>query len=304
MLIHARKLFDVVRSLPDAEINLRKDDQAWAVLECERSRFRIVGQPEDTFPSVPEIKAAKISFSAEALKFFIEHTIFATTQEESQRYALSGAQFVFSKGVGRMIATDGHRLAYVERKDVAEGLKDDLKVLVPKKTLSELLKMLMDSSEAQVMFDRDDNHLVFQIGARVLISRTVSGQFPNYELVMPKETTHSMTFQVEQLSAAIRRVALMADEKSRGIKFRISDGKAEITSQSSEVGEARETVSVEYGGPEINVGYNSQYFLDFLQSVGSDEIYFEFKDVQSQAQLRPKGETNYDHRYVIMPMRI
>jgi DNA polymerase III subunit beta len=319
MLVHARKLFDVVRSLPESEIYLKKDDQSWAIVQCERSRFRIVGQPEDAFPAVPELKPAKASISAAALRYFIEHTIFAITQEESQRYALSGAQFVLSKGVGRMITTDGHRLAYVERNDVTEGLKDDVKVLVPKKTLTELLKMLTDLTDEQVLFERDENHLFFQLGSRVLISRTLSGQFPNYELVMPKETPHSMSFRADQLTSAIKRVALMADEKSRGIKMKLGDGKARISSHSSEVGEADEEVQVEYGGPEINVGFNSQYLLDFLQSVNAEEIYFEFKDVQSQAQLRPKfaekketeskdGEDKdagaFDYRYVVMPMRI
>lgn len=304
MLVQARKLFDVVRSLPEAEIHLKKDDQSWAVLQCERSRFRIVGQPEDAFPSVPEFKEAKMSLAPDVLRYLIEHTIFAITQEESQRYALSGAQFVFGKGVGRMIATDGHRLAFVERKGIGEDVKEEIKVLIPRKTLNELLKMSADAGEGAVMFERDDNHLFFQIGPRVLISRTLSGQFPNYELVMPKESNHSMLVETERISAAIRRVALMADEKSRGIKLKISDGKAEMTSNSSEMGEARESVAVEYGGPEINVGFNSQYLLDFLQSCGSQEVYFEFKDVQSQAQLRPKGDSEYDYRYVVMPMRI
>ncbi|MEW6733805.1 MAG: DNA polymerase III subunit beta [Acidobacteriota bacterium] len=304
MLVHARKLFDIVRSLPEADIHLKKDDQSWAVLQCERSRFRIVGQPEENFPAVPEVKTAKVSLSSEVLRYFIEHTIFAITQEESQRYALSGAQFLLSKGVGRMIATDGHRLAFVEHKSLAEGLKEEIKMLIPKKTLAELLKIAGEAENAPVMFERDDNHLFFQLGGRVLISRTLSGQFPNYELVMPKETNHTMTFESERIAAAIRRVALMADEKSHGIKLKIQDGKAEFTSQNSEVGEAREILPVEYGGPEINVGFNSQYLLDFLLSVNSSEIYFEFKDVQSQAQLRPKTETEYDYRYVVMPMRI
>jgi DNA polymerase III subunit beta len=121
---------------------------------------------------------------------------------------------------------------------------------------------------------------------------------------MPKEIQHKMTFKSDQISAAIRRVALMADEKSRAVKLNILDGKAEIKSHNTEVGEGNETVPVEYGGPEINLGFNSQYLLDFLQSIDSDEVYFEFKDVQSQAQLRQKSESEYDYRYVVMPMRI
>jgi len=319
MLIHARKLFEIVRNLPDAEIQIKKDEQSWAELKCERSKYRIVGQPEEAFPSVPEPKATKLSFPADGLRYLIEHTIYAITQEESQRFALNGAQFVIGKDSARMIATDGHRLAYVEQKNFDGGQTEEFKVLVPRKTLNELLKMLTDVGEASaknkddkdhqkqpevVMFDKDDNHLFFNVGNRVLISRTLSGQFPNYELVMPKEIKLSMTFSTSEFSSAIKRAALMADEKSRGIKLRIFDGVAEITSQSSEVGKAEESILTAYNGPEINVGFNSSYMLDFLQSVGTEEIYLEFKDVNSQAQLRPKQTANYDYKYVVMPMRI
>ncbi len=324
MLIHARKLFEIVRNLPDSEIQIKKDEQSWAELKCERSKYRIVGQPEEAFPSVPEPKATKLSFPVDGLRYLIEHTIYAITQEESQRFALNGAQFMIGKGSARMIATDGHRLAYVEQKNFDNGQIEDFKVLVPRKTLNELLKMLTDLGEASskskddkskddkdhqkqpemVMFDKDENHLFFNVGNRVLISRTLSGQFPNYELVMPKEIKLSMTFPTSDFSSAIKRAALMADEKSRGIKLRISDGVAEITSQSSEVGKAEESLLTAYDGPEINVGFNSSYMLDFLQSVGTEEIYLEFKDVNSQAQLRPKHTSIYDYKYVVMPMRI
>lgn len=315
MLVHARKLFDVVRSLPESNITLHKDDQSWAKLECERSRFRIMGQPEDTFPSIPAFKDTHMSFSAEGLRYMIEHTIFGITQEETQRFALNGAQFVLSKGNGRMIATDGHRLAFVSQANFTEDTQEDFKLLVPKKTLNELVKMLggleevaskddNEKSPHTVMFQRDENHLFFKIGKRELISRTLSGQFPNYELVMPKEINISIVFDRHKFVDALKRVALMSDEKGRGIKLYINDGRAEITSKSGELGEAHEDISVEYGGPTINVGFNSQYLLDFLQSVSTEEVFFELKDAQSQAQLRPKADSPYDYRYVVMPMRI
>jgi DNA polymerase III subunit beta len=319
MLIHARKLFEIVRNLPDAEIHLKKDEQSWAELRCQRSKYRIVGQPEDSFPTVPEPKETKLSFPADGLRYLIEHTIYAITQEENQRFALNGAQFVLSKESARMIATDGHRLAYVEQKNFVQDLTEDFKVLVPRKTLTELLKMLSDFGDAAnkgkdekdsqkqpefVYFEKDDNHLFFKVGQRLLISRTLSGQFPNYELVMPKEVKLSMVFSTSDFLSAIKRAALMADEKSRGIKLRVSDNLAEITSQSSEVGKAEETILTDYNGPEINVGFNSSYLLDFLNSVGTEEFNLEFKDVNSQAQLRPKKDLGLDYKYVVMPMRI
>ncbi|MBL8151339.1 MAG: DNA polymerase III subunit beta [Blastocatellia bacterium] len=322
MLIHAKKLFDIVRSLPDSTVHFQKDEQSWALVKCERSKFRVVGQSEDNFPNVPEMRSHKVIFPAKSLHYLIEHTIFAITQEESQRYALNGAQFVLSKNFGRMITTDGHRLAFVESKNMKIEDGEDLKVLIPRKTLTELLKMSADGFEKKqsdsskeskeatevvdvdVMFGKDENHLFFQIGPRVLISRTLSGQFPNYELVMPKEINHSMVFDSDKFSSAIRRAALMADEKIKGVKVRIVDANVEITARSSEVGDATETLDVDYNGPEINLGFNSQYLLDFLQTVGSEQIYFELKDTQSQAQMRPKDVEDYYYKYVVMPMRI
>jgi DNA polymerase-3 subunit beta len=304
MIIQGHKLNDVVRNLPEADVHFKKDGQDWAVLQCDRSRFRITGLPEDSFPSVPFSKAEAIPLLAEALRFFIGHTIFAIPQEESARYSLNCAQFAFSKGVCRMIATDGHRLALVESKDIANGLKADFKVLIPRKGLIELQRMLADAEEEIIFFSRDENNICFQVGARTLICRALTGQFPNYELVLLKEINHSIDLETERFMAAIKRVALMADERSRGIKLRISNNSIEITAQKSEVGEAHEIFPIEYSGTEINVGFNAQYMLDFLLTVRACEIHLEFKDQQSQALMRPKGDSPYDLRSVIMPMRI
>jgi DNA polymerase-3 subunit beta len=304
MLIQARKLFDIVRSLPDAEVTIKKDGTSHCALECERSKFRITGQSEENFPDVPEMNATKASFATEALLYFIEHSIFAIKQEESQRYSLNGAQFFVNQQLGRMVTTDGHRLAFVEKRDFAPDILEEVKVLIPRKTLSELVKMLGDSSGDRVTFSWDENHLFFGVGQRTLISRTLSGQFPNYELVMPKETNVSILFDTDQLYAGVRRVALMADERTRGVKVRFQNSKAEIRSQSSEMGEATETIPIDYEGEEASIGFNSQYLTEFLQSVKSGKVYFEFRDVQSQAQFRPQENGDYDYRYILMPMRI
>lgn len=318
MVITARKLFDIVRSLPEAPIHFRQESNDWVTIECERSRFRVVAQAREHFPSVPTWSAAEYRIEAEVLKTLVGRTIFAITQEES-RYTLNGALFrLFGDGV-RMVATDGHRLAFIEKtglelgvgsktngkgvKGVSNQASDEVKALIPKKTLAELMRLAMESDDL-VEFAKDENHLFFRVGDRVLISRMLSGQFPNYELVMPKDNDRAVQIEGVQFQSAIRRVSLMADERSRAIKIVLGAERMDITSQSSEVGEARETLQTDYDGPDITIGFNAQYIADFLNVAGEGDVRFEFKDGQSQAQLRPVDDSGYDYRYVVMPMRL
>jgi DNA polymerase-3 subunit beta len=309
MVVSARKLFDIVRSLPDAPIHFRQESNDWVTIECDRSRFKVVGQAKEHFPTVPEWKDAQYRIPSDVLRTLVGRTIFAITQEES-RYTLNGALFRMFGGDVRMVATDGHRLAYVEKSgldmQVGNGTKgkgEEIKALIPKKTLAELLRLAAESDDL-VEFAKDENHLFFRIGDRVLISRMLSGQFPNYELVMPKDNDRVIKIEGDRFQSAIRRVALMADERSRAIKVSVSPERMEITSQSSEVGEAKETLQTDYAGPEMTIGFNAQYIADFLNVAGEGEVNFEFKDSQSQAQLRPVSSDDYDYRYVVMPMRL
>jgi DNA polymerase III subunit beta len=305
IVVSARKLFDIVRSLPEAPIHFHQESNEWVTIECDRSRFKIVGQAKEHFPAVPEWKEAQYRIPADVLRTLVGRTIFAITQEES-RYTLNGALFRMLGADVRMVATDGHRLAFIERKGLdlgAENGNDEIKALIPKKTLAELMRLAAESDDL-VEFAKDENHLFFKLGDRVLISRMLSGQFPNYELVMPKDNDRSITIESGRFQSAIRRVALMADERSRAIKMILSPERLDITSQSSEVGEARETLQTDYTGPELTLGFNAQYLGDFLGVIGDSPVNFEFKDGQSQAQLRPGGADDYDYRYVVMPMRL
>jgi DNA polymerase-3 subunit beta len=308
IVVSARKLFDIVRSLPDAPIHFRQESNEWVTIECDHSRFKVVGQAKEHFPAVPEWREAHYRIPAEVLRTLVGRTIFAITQEES-RYTLNGALFRMLGSDVRMVATDGHRLAFVEKKGLelssngAKEREEEIKALIPKKTLAELMRLATESDDL-VEFAKDDNHLFFKLGERVLISRMLSGQFPNYELVMPKDNDRAITIESGRFQSAIRRVALMADERSRAIKMILGPERLDITSQSSEVGEARESLQTDYAGPEITLGFNAQYLLEFLSVVTEGSVSFEFRDGQSQAQLRPAGSDDYDYRYVVMPMRL
>ncbi len=303
MCINARKLYEIVRVLPDATINFKKEENNWVTVKCERSNFRLFGITRDDFPSVPSFGLATVKISAAVLKSFIERTIFATTLEES-RYTLSGAKFSVSKKGARMVATDGHRLAYIEKLDSSQSDGDsDIDVLIPRKTLVELSK-LASSHDGDIGLGADDNHVYFEVASRLLVSRLLTGQFPNYEMVMPKGHDHSTIFDAVALGHAVRRVSLMADERSHAVRFHFTSGNLHISSQASEEGEALESVSTDYEGVETQIGFNASYLQEFFNVLNGESVAFEFKDGNSQVQLRPLMNDGYDYKYVVMPMRI
>jgi DNA polymerase III subunit beta len=303
MCVGARKLFEIARVLPDAPVSFRKEENNWATVKCERSNFRIAGIDRDNFPEVPSFKSAPVRLPAGVFKTLIDRTIFAITLEES-RYTLSGAKFMLDKSGAKMVTTDGHRLAYVERKDLGAGAPaESIDVLIPRKTLAELTK-LTSSFEGEIGLGADENHIYFEVGPRLLISRTLTGQFPNYEMVMPKTNDKTAEFDSVSLGQAIRRVALMADDRSHAVRFHLKSGSLDISAQTAEEGDARETVTTEYDGDETEIGFNAAYLQDFLNVLSDGNVAFEFKDGNSQAQLRPASDDGYDYRYVVMPMRL
>jgi DNA polymerase-3 subunit beta len=301
--VPARKLFDIARLLPDAPVSFKKEDNEWVTVKCDRARFKLPGVARDAFPEVPSFKSAPTKIPANVIKTFIDRTIFAITQEES-RYTLSGAKFILDANGAKMITTDGHRLAYVEKKNVAKnGAAQDIETLIPRKTLAELTK-LTAGSEEEISLGMDENHIYFQVGDRLLISRMLYGQFPNYEMVMPKNNDKSVEFGSSELNLAIRRVALMADERSHAIRFHLEPNQLVISSQNAEEGEANETLQTTYAGDETDIGFNAQYLQDFLNVIGDAKVSFEFKDGNSQAELHPTESGDYEYKYVVMPMRI
>src|SRR5882762_10854691 len=303
MCVQARKLFEIARLLPDGPVNFKKEENEWVTVKSGRSRFKMVGVARDAFPEVPTFKSAPTKISAAVISAFVDRTIFAITQEES-RYTLSGAKFILDDTGAKMITTDGHRLAYVERKGVTKnGSSEAIDTLIPRKTLAELTK-LTAGFEGDISLGMDENHIFFEVGPRLLISRMLQGQFPNYDMVMPKTNDKSVQFDGALLNSAIRRVALMSDERSHAIRFHLEPNQLVISAQKAEEGEASESVQTDYNGEETDIGFNAQYLQDFLNVIGDGAVAFEFKDGNSQAQLRPAEAGEYEYKYVVMPMRI
>jgi len=306
--IPARKLYDYVKLLPDAEITIRLLENHWVSIRCGRSNTKMVGMAKSNFPGLPVFPSAGvIKIPAPVLRSMIAKTGFAIASEES-RYTLNGALMVLKPESITMVATDGHRLAHVERSgEKFEGVSGEMKTLIPKKALDELKSLLDSHGESDVEtidFAKDESTLFFRVGSRLLTSRQLTGQFPNYEAVLPKDISKSILLQGDELGAAIARVAQFADERSRAVRLRLEKGELKLSASSTETGESEDTIEVAYDGEAMAIGFNAQYLIDFIKATGSGEVKLELKDAQSAGQLRPAEGEDYKYRYIVMPMRI
>ncbi len=305
--IPARKLFDYIKLLPEGEISIKLMDNHWVQIRAGRSNTKMVGMARANFPQIPEFPTTgAYKISVPSLKNLVSKTIFAISNEES-RYTLNGALLVLKAESMAMVATDGHRLAHVEKLgETLEGISGEKKTLIPRKALAELSSLLGSSDAETLDFADDDSTLFFKVGGRVLTSRKLTGQFPNYEAVLPRDNNKFVIVRSEDLMASIQRVAQFADERSGAIKIRLEQNELKLSSSSTDSGESEDTIETPYNYDPLVVGFNSQYLIDFLKAIGNTgEVRLEFKDAQSAGQMRPEdGNEDVKYRYILMPMRI
>ena len=305
--IPARKLYDYIKLLPDGDISIKLLENHWVQIRSGRSNTKIVGMARANYPQVPDFPTVSVTgVPLPVLRTLIARTIFAISNEES-RYTLNGALLVIKAESLAMVATDGHRLSFVEKTDeVLEGISGEKRVLIPRKALQELQQLLSSSDAEKVEFADDEHTLFFRVGHRTLSSRKLSGQFPNYEAVMPRDNTKFAVVRTTDLAAAIQRVAQFADERSGAIRIRLESNELKISANSTEAGESEDTIDTPYAFDPIMVGFNSSYILEFLKALGNEgEVRLEFKDSQSAGQMRHEDpNAEYKYRYVLMPMRI
>jgi DNA polymerase III subunit beta len=302
--IPAKKLLEIVRLLPDGDIRFRLLDNHWVQLTSDKRNYKLVGMAKENFPALPTMPHVFVHLPAALLGDMIAKTYFAISMEES-RYTLNGGLLILRPDTLAMVATDGHRLALAETDHKLAGLNGEVKVLIPKKAMDEVEKLSsMAGSDAHIDFAKDESHLFFQAGHRLLISRILTGQFPNYEAVLPRDNNKHVVIERAELTDAVRRVSQLADQRSHAVKFSISKEGVEISASSPEYGEAKESIEKEYKDDPIAIGFNSSYMLDFLSAAADGPISVELKDEQSAGQMRPLADESYRYRYVIMPMRI
>ena len=312
----AAKLHEIARSLPDAEVQFKLLERNQVSITCERTRYRIAGQPRDEFPGFPEIDAKTgVRLPGRLLNRMIERVAFAITTEDP-RYSLNGALLMMGRGRLTLVATDGHRLAYVSQELGAAVAGDELKLIVPRKALAEVQKMTASQAEdGEVVFGKSENQIFFVVGTHKLTSNLLEGNFPRYENVMPQSSDIRIVLGTEDLGQAVRRVSLLASERyGRAVRLALSSGKLELSSR-TEMGDAEEALAIDYEGAEIEIGFNARYLTDFLSVVGSPSVSLELNaaatgaDGKVQAgdkpgQLRPEPPGESDYRYVVMPMHL
>jgi len=304
LTLPAKKFYEIIKSLPETDVRIA-EDKGGVKVAADRFDSRMQTLPREDFPTLPEGGgAATATLPRAALREMVAKTQFAITGEDT-RYFLNGALFSLRPDSMSLVATDGHRLALitVPRDGQAAKGSEEIKAILPKKTLGELARLLSEG-EGDIHYERGENHLFFDVGGRMLISRMIDGQFPAYERVIPKGNDKHIEFERDRLTNAVKRVALMSNERSRAVKFQIDKGKVDVTSSSPELGEAKETLSVDYSGAAMQICFNAQYVLDFLAAVTSDVVALDLKDEVSQAVMGPVGADGYEYTYVIMPMRV
>jgi DNA polymerase-3 subunit beta len=237
------------------------------------------------------------------LSSMISKTIFAISAEES-RFTLNGALLIVQPTGLTMVATDGHRLAMVEMTENLGGSDATYRALLPRKAMQEILKLTAEAgSDAKISFSGDENHLFFKLGERLLLSRKLTGNFPDYDRVLPKDHPHRLLMNRDELRSAIERVAQFSDERSRAIRLQVLPGELKVHSSLSETGESEESIPAEYNGGQMEIGFNAQYLIDFLRAA-PEEVAFHFRDPHSAGEMRPASTDAGTYRYVIMPMRI
>ncbi|MGH0029161.1 MAG: DNA polymerase III subunit beta [Myxococcota bacterium] len=300
----AKKLFEIVRELPDEPVHVEVSGNAYLSIRCARAEFSLAGTTADEYPTLPAFAPERtVKVQAPVVGEMIERTMYAASSDET-RYNLNGVYLEKLEEVGRlrMVATDGHRLAYVDRSfgDDLEGL--DSGVIIPRKGLSELKRLVDEDDADEVELGFEGNNGLVRKGDVTLVMRLIEGEFPNYRQVVPSETRVHLTLPTEMLMHALRRVALLSAERSRAVKLELTSGQLCLSSTNPDLGDAREDLDVDFDDEPLSIAFNARYLTDALGVVGSKEVQLVFKDPLSPAILKPTDDA--DSLAVVMPMRV
>jgi DNA polymerase-3 subunit beta len=293
----ARKLFSILKEVPAAEIEVEVDDRNAASIHCGSSFYKIMGLPEEEFPRFPESGAGKaLKIEQAVLRDMLKKTAYAVSNDET-RYVLNGVFMGFKGDKITVVATDGRRLALIEHDiEVPKGAESEL--ILPTKAVAELERLLADKGDVKLSIG--ENQIIFELDGTTLVSKLIEGTYPNFRQVIPTETKERVPLERELLLAALRRASILASEKSQSVKLNFAKNTLTITATTPEVGEAKETLSINYKGKEITIAFNPQYMMDPLRNLDADEIFVELTDELSPGVIK----VNAPFLYVLMPMRL
>ncbi|HEY8184046.1 MAG TPA: DNA polymerase III subunit beta [Thermoanaerobaculia bacterium] len=305
--IEAKRLFDVVRSLPDDDVRVQMQENNQMLIESGTAKFRLLGLPAEDYPTLPTVTATEsYTIPLDELKTMVAKVRFAITHEET-RFQLNGALLKVQQAKMEMVATDGHRMALINFPQ-GNGKKKghELTILIPRKALEEILR-LEAGEDGTVKFGVSENHLFFDAGDRRLLARMIDVNFPNYMEVIARDNDRHVMVDRERLLSTIRRISLVANERTRAVRFDFAPGKLTVSSTNPELGDARETVPIDYAGNPFFVGLNAAYVTDFLSAVDTPQVSLDLKDENSQCIGKPSTSSDdlpYEYLYVVMPMRL
>jgi len=300
--LSAKHFLDIVKELPDKKLDITRKENNWVEIVCGKSRFNIVSLAADEYPALPAFEDKEYFDSrVEALKDMIDRTAFAVSTDAT-RYHLNGVYFEhLENNIMRMTATDGHRLSFVDQEVFMKMPELKRGVIIPKKGLTEFRKLL-DEGDSSIGLAFERGYLFAYQNGCYLFIRLIEGEYPDYRQVIPKTADRLVKINRDTFTSALKRVSLLAHEKSRGVKLALQNDLLTIFSSNPDMGEAREEVDVQYTGEPVDIGFNAKYLLDCLSVMNTEELEFHFKDRLSPGIIR--GDAQKNHTYVIMPMRI
>lgn len=307
LTVPARKLYEIIRELAHDEIFIKAKENNWIELKCGSARFNVVGLDASEFPALPSFEDATFfTLPGKRLKEMLDLTMFAASTDET-RYNLNGIHWELRGKEGekvlRLVATDGHRLALVDW-DETPALNIPAGVILPRKGVAELRRLLEDvESEESIEVCFQKNHGLFRKEPQFLVVRLIEGDFPDYEQVIPKAAAKKVTIFRELFLSALRRVSLLSAEKGKGVKFKFTSGSLELSARNPDLGEAQESLDVEYHAKEeFTIAFNAKYVMDVLSVIKAEKVVFEFSDELSPGVIKPVSEDK--HLSLIMPMRM
>ena len=302
----AKKVFEIVRELPEGDVRIIAEEGGWVRIEMGRSRFKVMSLPKDDFPQIANVDGGeKLVFTSSDLSEMIEKTSLAMSHDQT-RHALNGVLWEISPGDGgeagcSMVATDGHRLACIERQCRGE-VTGNKGAIVPRKAILELKKLISEDHEAKIEVFIQENRMAFRIGDNVMVTRLVEGQFPDYHQVIPEGSTRKAVVVREDFYRAVRRVSTLSTDRSTPLKFSFTKGGMTVTAVNPEVGEATEDLEAEYEGEDLEIGLNARYVIEAFGVMDQEKVSIEMNEELSPGLIRPLGDDGY--RCVIMPMRL
>lgn len=294
----ARKLGEIVKELPSMPLAFRVQENAWVAIRCAGAAYRLVGLSPEDFPPVTEgTTSAWVRLDGKVFRDMLAQTSFAMSHDES-RYALNGVLLVLGDTEVRVVATDGHRLALATRAVASGGVHAT--GIVPRKAVHEVERILGAGEDVHIAIS--ENQFLLRMPNVLVVARLIEGTFPNFDQVIPRGHPHRLAVGRDALSAALRRVSVLSEERTRPVKLTMGQGVLRMSAYHPDFGEAEESIEVDYQAEEVSIGFNSRYLLDALGAQGTEQAMFEFKDGLSPGVIRSREDEG--SICVIMPMRI